>query len=85
MFGGRDTELADFRRQLAAVRTYSDDFCWVYGHGSTWWQVTPVEADRYGKLLNSFPRENYLVSTVPNIGEYYRAAAERNVVREKGR
>ena len=72
--------LEEFRTQLAAVRTFSDGYCWIYGHGSSWWQLSADQADRYAQEVHRFPRENYLVPTVANIDEYYRVAAQKNVV-----
>lgn len=69
-----------FRTQLAALRTFSDGFCWIYGHGSSWWQVTPEDADRYAKKVNRFPRDNYLVPTVSNLKDYYQITSEPLVV-----
>jgi hypothetical protein len=73
----------EFRAQWAAVRTYSDRYCWVYGHGSSWWQVAPEQADRYAAKIHRFPRDNYLVPTVPDIAGYYQTLAERTVVELK--
>jgi hypothetical protein len=68
--------VAEFRAQMAALRTFSDAYCWIDGHGSSWWQVTPQQADRYAKKVNRFPRDNYLLPAAPNIEEYYRITAE---------
>ncbi len=73
--------LDEFEMQLAAIRTFSDDYCWIYGHGSSWWQLDVAQADAYEKKIHGFPRDNYLVPCVENIGEYYQAAAARNVIR----
>jgi hypothetical protein len=75
--------LDEFRTQWAAIRTYSDGYCWIYGHGSSWWQVTAEQADRYAPKIHRFPRENYLVPTVPSISAWYQALAERDVVELK--
>lgn len=73
--------IEEFRAQLAAIRTYSDRYCWIYGHGASWWQVTEEQADRYEERIQSLPRENFLLATAPNIEDYYKASAERNVIR----
>lgn len=72
--------LEEFRTQLAAIRTFSDRYCWIYGHGSSWWQITPDQADRYARKAHRFGRENYLLPTVSNIQEYYDATATRDLV-----
>jgi hypothetical protein len=72
-----------FRAQWAAIRTYSDRYCWVYGHGASWWQVTPDQAARYAAKIHRFPRDNHLVPTVPDIAAYYQTLAERSVVELK--
>lgn len=74
----------EFRVQLAALRTFSDSYCWINGHGSSWWRVTPEQAQRYAKKVNRFPKDNYLLPTVPNIEEYYRITAEPLTVRITG-
>lgn len=70
----------ELRVQLAALRAFSNGYVWVYGHGSSWWQVTEEQADRYAKRTEPFPRGNYLVPTVPDVAAYYRVAAERRIV-----
>lgn len=72
--------LDEFRTQWAAARTYSDRYCWVYGHGSSWWQVSAQQADRYAAKVHRFARDNYLLPTVPNIADYYRVVADGRVV-----
>lgn len=72
--------LDEFRTQWAAIRTLSDRYCWVYGHGSSWWQVSTQQADRYAAKVHRFPRENYLIPTIPSIADYYRVVAEPHVV-----
>jgi hypothetical protein len=74
----------EFRIQLAALRTFSDTYCWIHGHGASWWQVTPEQADRYSKKVNRFPKDNYLLPTAPNIDEYYRITAEPLMVQITG-
>jgi len=77
--------LPEFRLQLAAARTLSRKYLWVYGHGSSWWQMTPEENAAYkARSLQSYPAENYLLPTVPSIADYYSAAATREVVRGLG-
>lgn len=73
--------LAEFRAQLAAARTLSAKYCWIYGHGSSWWQMTPEQADYYkANSHQHFSRENYLLPTSREVAEYYRTAAAREVV-----
>jgi hypothetical protein len=78
---GPNYPLAEFRTQLAAARTYSGRYCWVYGHGSTWWQFTPEMDARYKEQsLQHYSSENYLLPTVPDMEEYCKVAASRQVV-----
>ncbi len=73
--------LPEFRAQFAAARTLSRKYVWVYGHGSAWWQFTPeMEAKYKAESRQFFPGEAYLLPTVPNIAEYYDAAAARETV-----
>ena len=55
--------LAEFRQQLAGMRMFSGRYCWIYGHGATWWGMTPEEVERYGGST---------IPVVPNIADYYR-------------
>jgi hypothetical protein len=66
--------------QLAAIRTYSDDYCWIYGHGASWWQLTPEQADQLSGKLQYFSRENYLVPVAENIDAFYEAAGKRSII-----
>lgn len=71
----------DFRMQMAAVRTCSGKYCWIYGHGSSWWQMSAEEDKQYkAESLQRYDGNNYLLPTVPNIADYYRIAAEREVI-----
>lgn len=70
----------EFEIQLAAIRTYSDDYCWIYGHGASWWQVTPEQADQLSGKLQYFSRDNYLVPVAENIDAFYEAAGQRNII-----
>ena len=73
--------LAEFRLQMPATRTFSGKYCWIYGHGSAWWQMTPEEDQRYkANSLQHYGSENYLLPTVANIAEYYKTAAEQKVI-----
>jgi hypothetical protein len=79
---GPNYPLAEFHLQFAAARAYTGKYLWVYGHGSTWWQFTPEEDAHYRESsLQSFSSENYLLPTVPDIAEYYRITAAREVLR----
>jgi len=79
---GPNYPLAEFHLQCAAARTYTGKYAWIYGHGSSWWQFTPEDEARYKQSsLQHFPSENYLLPTVPNIEDYYRIAAAREVLK----
>lgn len=73
---------AEFRQQLAAARTFSGKYCWIYGHGTAWMQYTPEQVEHYKQVsLSGFPADNWILPTVPNIAEYYKIAASREVVK----
>lgn len=73
-----------FRLQFAAARTYSPKYLWIYGHGVSWAQYTPEQVEHYKEVsMSGFPAANWILPTVPNIEEYYRIAACREVVRLK--
>jgi len=70
-----------FRAQLAALRGYSDSYCFVYGHGSSWWQVSDEQAKTYSSRLYPFAAENYALPTVSNITQFHEVAAEAETIR----
>jgi hypothetical protein len=43
----------EFRQQYAGLLLGSKLYCWIYGHGATWWQFTENETKRFGKISNS--------------------------------
>jgi hypothetical protein len=43
----------DFRNQYAGMLLACKRYCWIYGHGATWWQFTKADATKYGKVGNS--------------------------------
>ncbi len=43
----------DFRDQYAGMLLGSKKYCWIYGHGATWWHFTQADVIRYGKVSNS--------------------------------
>jgi len=43
----------EFRNQYAGLLLSSKKYCWIYGHGATWWQFTEAELKKYGKVGNS--------------------------------
>jgi len=43
----------EFRNQYAGLLLGSQRYCWIYGHGATWWQFTEEESKKYGKIGNS--------------------------------
>lgn len=74
--------IGEFRQQLAAARTFSGKYCWIYGHGVSWAQYTPEQVEHYKQAsLSSFPAANWILPTVPNIEEYYKIAASRETVK----
>jgi hypothetical protein len=83
---GPNYTLGEFRIQCAAAREYTGKYFWIYGHGSAWWQMTPEEDARYKKeSLQGYPSANYLLPTVPDISEFYKIAASRQVLRFTGK
>lgn len=73
--------VAEFRPQLAAARTYSGKYCWVYSHGMSWWQMTPEEDAKYkATSLQPYSSVTYQLPTVPNVAEYYKIAGAREVI-----
>ncbi len=43
----------EFRNQYAGLLLAGKQYCWIYGHGATWWQFSEEETKRYGKVSNS--------------------------------
>jgi len=43
----------DFRNQYAGLLLGSKKYCWIYGHGATWWHFTEADVAQYGKVSNS--------------------------------
>jgi len=43
----------DFRSQYAGMLLVSKQYCWIYGHGATWWHFTDADAAKYGNIGNS--------------------------------
>jgi hypothetical protein len=43
----------DFRNQYAGLLLGSKRYCWIYGHGATWWQYSESDSLKYGKNKNS--------------------------------
>lgn len=43
----------DFRNQYAGLLLGSKKYCWIYGHGATWWHFTQADVARYGGAGNS--------------------------------
>jgi hypothetical protein len=43
----------DFRNQYAGMLLTSKRYCWIYGHGATWWQFTDADVAKYGRVGNS--------------------------------
>ena len=43
----------EFRSQYAGLLLGSKRYCWIYGHGATWWHFSAEDLQRYGKVGNS--------------------------------
>ena len=43
----------DFRNQYAGMLLASKRYCWIYGHGATWWHFTDADVAKYGSVGNS--------------------------------
>jgi hypothetical protein len=43
----------DFRNQYAGMLLASRRYCWIYGHGATWWHFTEADVAKYGNVGNS--------------------------------
>jgi hypothetical protein len=60
-----------FRSQYAGLLLGSTRYCWIYGHGATWWRYSEEDVRRYGDNKNArLPVDENL-------------AAYKSVVREK--
>ena len=42
-----------FREQYAGLLLGSKKYCWIYGHGATWWHFTAADVAQYGNVSNS--------------------------------
>ena len=72
----------EFRRQLAALRLYSDGFVWINGLGASWWQIPSEKADYYAAQVHRFARDNELAPTAAHIESYYQVTSRREVIEE---
>ncbi len=43
----------DFRSQYAGMLLTAKRYCWIYGHGATWWHFTEADVAEYGSVSNS--------------------------------
>jgi hypothetical protein len=43
----------DFRNQYAGMLLTGKRYCWIYGHGATWWHFTDADVAKYGSVGNS--------------------------------
>lgn len=43
----------DFRNQYAGMLLAGKRYCWIYGHGATWWHFTEADVAKYGNVSNS--------------------------------
>lgn len=43
----------DFRNQYAGLLLAGRRYCWIYGHGATWWHFTEADVAKYGSVGNS--------------------------------
>ena len=43
----------DFRNQYAGMLLTAKRYCWIYGHGATWWHFTDADVAKYGSVSNS--------------------------------
>ncbi len=43
----------DFRNQYAGMLLTAKRYCWIYGHGATWWHFTEADTAKYGSVSNS--------------------------------
>ncbi len=43
----------DFRNQYAGMLLASKKYCWIYGHGATWWHFTDADVAKYSNVGNS--------------------------------
>jgi hypothetical protein len=43
----------DFRNQYAGMLLAGKRYCWIYGHGATWWNFTKADVAKYGNVGNS--------------------------------
>jgi hypothetical protein len=43
----------EFRAQYAGLLLGSDRYCWIYGHGATWWHYSEEEARKFGDNKNA--------------------------------
>ena len=42
-----------FRNQYAGMLLGSKYYCWIYGHGATWWHFSKADVKKYGNVGNS--------------------------------
>jgi hypothetical protein len=60
----------DFRNQYAGLLLGSKKYCWIYGHGATWWHFTEDDVARYGNVSNStLPVDKQLDAYKAVVGE----------------
>lgn len=42
----------EFRDQYAGILLAGKKYCWIYGHGATWWQYSETDLKKYGQVSN---------------------------------
>jgi hypothetical protein len=63
---------ADFQKQFSQAVALSPKYVWIYDHGTSWFQLSKADADKYtngGKWI--WKKEYQILPTDPNIDEYY--------------
>ena len=62
----------EFRRQFSQAAKLSPKYIWIYGHGSSWFQLKPSDVDKYTRGGRGIWGKDYqILPTDPDIDEYY--------------
>jgi hypothetical protein len=74
----------DFRNQYAGLLLGSGRYCWIYGHGATWWQYSDEDIARYGERKNAaLPVDENLNGYKAVLREKWMSTSEMKRISEK--
>ncbi len=74
----------EFRNQYAGLLLGSKGYCWIYGHGATWWQYSEADIARYGERKNAaLPVDENLAAYKAVLKEKWMSTENMQLISEK--